>query len=77
MAKDKDTNTMHGKPWKTDSSHDSFIDADTRRHKLLETSKFQVKVRRTTNDTFDVKVRTLKSVENTKAKKKRPKRKNM
>ena len=76
MAKDKNDVAISGKPWKTDSSHDNFNDADTRRHKLLETAGLQVKVRRAADDTFNVRVRAIKTAENVKSKKKRSKRKN-
>lgn len=67
-----------GKPWKVHSSHLTFDSANSKKEEI-EKEFHLVKIRRRANDTFDLKVRSLKSTPSvsgatsTKKKKEKPK----
>ena len=67
-----------GKPWKVHSSHLTFDSANSKK-KEIEKEFHLIKIRRRANDTFDVKVRSLKNAAtvadttSTKKKKEKPK----
>ena len=71
MAENK--NTLHGKPWQTESKHTSYQEADQRRNKLLKKKedKLQAKVRRYADGSFRVLTRVLGEATNKSKKKKR------
>ena len=66
-------NSLHGMPWSVDSNHNTFESADKKRNELSTDSQ-QVKVRRRSDGTFSVKVRSTK-IEEKKSKKKSKKSK--
>ena len=49
---------MQGKPWRNESKHNNFLDADASRKTILDKNPdFAIKVRRMSDDTFVVKTR--------------------
>jgi len=52
--------TQHGKSWNTHSSHKDFFSAVTDKNNLQKDKTLEVKIRRRSDDTFHVKMRSLK-----------------
>ena len=51
-------NSLHGKPWAVDSTHGSYEDACKRKELLLKSDGVQVKIRRRSDNSYDVKTRS-------------------
>ena len=60
MSKDETstTNAMFGKPWSVRSVHETYEDAAAVKEKLSSSKNLQVKIKRSADNTFKVKVRS-------------------
>tara|TARA_B100000131_G_scaffold102069_1_gene99071 strand:+ start:17106 stop:17423 length:318 start_codon:yes stop_codon:yes gene_type:complete len=55
---EKSKNSLHGKPWATHSKHKEYSSAALEKEGLEKNEDLQVKIRRYSDDTFQVKTRS-------------------
>ena len=58
MSKKEDNDSMTGKPWSIHSTHNSYESALLRKEEL-DSGSVQVKIRRRSDGTFDIKMRNI------------------
>tara|TARA_R100000008_G_scaffold83166_1_gene68232 strand:+ start:345 stop:605 length:261 start_codon:yes stop_codon:yes gene_type:complete len=70
MSKQDKKSSMYGKAWKTVSTYDDYNQADEKRVTLSENKGVQVKIRRSADGKFNVKLRPIEQSDPAKKKSK-------